>query len=60
MRKLLPEGETRVISGRVEQFGGHIQMPHPDHIAPLSDIAGVKTVGVPGVPGLFTVYGDKR
>ena len=44
LRKILPEGETRVISGRVEQFGGHIQMPHPDHIAPLSDIAGVKTV----------------
>ena len=44
LRKKLPEGEIRVISGRVEQFGGQIQMPHPDHIAPLSDIAGVKTV----------------
>ena len=28
----LPLGETRVISGRIEQYKGSIQITHPDHI----------------------------
>lgn len=28
----LPVGEKRVVSGKVEAFDGHLQMPHPDFI----------------------------
>src|SRR6201996_4168662 len=30
--KLLPPGERRVLSGRVEKFKDKLQMPHPDHV----------------------------
>ncbi|MDF1767159.1 ATP-dependent DNA helicase RecG [Maricaulis sp.] len=30
LSKLLPEGETRVISGKAERFGSEIQIVHPD------------------------------
>ncbi len=33
--RLLPEGEKRLISGRVEHFHGEIQILHPDFIVPL-------------------------
>ncbi len=42
--KTLPVGETRVVSGRIERFGAEIQMVHPDHIAPLADLASLTTV----------------
>lgn len=32
LKKLLPEGEVRLVSGRVEAFDGIPQMVHPDHI----------------------------
>ena len=37
LKKLLPPGEIRVISGRVEQYQGEVQMTHPDHVVPLSE-----------------------
>ncbi|NQW51395.1 MAG: ATP-dependent DNA helicase RecG [Rhodospirillales bacterium] len=37
LKKLLPPGETRVISGRVEIYQGEVQMTHPDHVVPLDD-----------------------
>jgi len=37
LRRTLPEGETRLVSGRVEHFGGEPQMTHPDHIATLEE-----------------------
>ncbi len=33
LKRVLPEGETRIISGKVEEFKGGRQMTHPDHIA---------------------------
>ncbi|MEM7190357.1 MAG: ATP-dependent DNA helicase RecG, partial [Pseudomonadota bacterium] len=30
LEKLLPPGGRRVVSGRVEFYDGHLQMPHPD------------------------------
>lgn len=30
--KALPEGARRIISGRIEDYNGAKQMPHPDHI----------------------------
>jgi len=32
LRKQLPEGETRIISGRTESYDGSLQMTHPDFI----------------------------
>ncbi len=34
IRRTLPEGARRIVSGRAELFDGVIQMPHPDHILP--------------------------
>ncbi|MCG6903073.1 MAG: ATP-dependent DNA helicase RecG [Rhodobacter sp.] len=34
LKKQLPTGQTRIVSGRVELFDGIGQMPHPDHILP--------------------------
>ncbi|MBL6652849.1 MAG: ATP-dependent DNA helicase RecG, partial [Reyranella sp.] len=35
LKKLLPVGETRVVSGKVEIYQGEVQMTHPDHVVPL-------------------------
>lgn len=37
LSKLLPTGQRRVVSGRVELFDGLAQMVHPDHVVQLSD-----------------------
>ncbi len=44
LTKMLPEGETRVVSGKLERFGGRLQMTHPDHIGPLEELARMKSV----------------
>ncbi len=44
LRKSLPEGEMRVISGRAEFFSGNLQVSHPDYILPVSDLEKVKKV----------------
>lgn len=44
LKKTLPEGETRVVSGRLEVFGKEIQMTHPDHIGTLAEIDQVMAV----------------
>jgi ATP-dependent DNA helicase RecG len=31
LKRLLPKGSQRLISGRVESYDGWLQMPHPDH-----------------------------
>ncbi|MFC4347013.1 ATP-dependent DNA helicase RecG [Kordiimonas lipolytica] len=35
LRKQLPEGETRIISGKLEHFQGDAQMTHPDYMVSL-------------------------
>ncbi|MBI5163333.1 MAG: ATP-dependent DNA helicase RecG [Magnetospirillum sp.] len=35
LRRNLPEGEWRVVSGLVEHFNNEVQITHPDHIVPL-------------------------
>ena len=32
LKKMLPVGERRLVSGRLEFFDGMAQMPHPDHV----------------------------
>ncbi|MBC7953735.1 MAG: ATP-dependent DNA helicase RecG [Rhodospirillaceae bacterium] len=44
LRRQLPEGEWRVISGVVEHFNNEIQMTHPDHMVPVSEQDQVMTV----------------
>ncbi len=39
VQKLLPTGQRRIVSGRVELFDGMAQMVHPDHVLP-EDEAG--------------------
>ncbi|WP_102223272.1 ATP-dependent DNA helicase RecG [Acidimangrovimonas sediminis] len=35
LQKILPTGQRRIVSGRVELFDGIGQMAHPDHILPV-------------------------
>jgi ATP-dependent DNA helicase RecG len=44
LKKALPEGEIRVVSGRIERFGDELQMTHPDHIASLDEVLALKRV----------------
>ncbi len=49
LEKALPIGRVRVVSGRIERYGDTLQMPHPDHIVPLEDVAKL--------PSIEPVYG---
>ncbi len=40
----LPIGQERVVSGRVERYGGQLQMTHPDYIATPAEVAQLKRV----------------
>jgi len=44
MMRHLPIGERRAVSGRIEVFNDLPQMAHPDHIAPVEDLASIQTV----------------
>ncbi|ARE38307.1 ATP-dependent DNA helicase [Rhodovulum sp. P5] len=37
LRRLLPEGGRRVVSGKVEIFDGMAQIVHPDHVLPVEE-----------------------
>ncbi len=37
LQKLLPTGQRRVVSGKLELFDGIAQMVHPDHVLPESE-----------------------
>ncbi|WP_370230630.1 ATP-dependent DNA helicase RecG, partial [Cognatishimia sp.] len=41
LKKQLPEGSVRLVSGRVELFDGVAQMVHPDHMLPLEEAAQI-------------------
>jgi ATP-dependent DNA helicase RecG len=34
IRKILPPGSQRIVSGRIDSFNGRLQMAHPDHVVP--------------------------
>ena len=44
LNQVLPEGDTRVISGKVEVYDGQRQMAHPDHIVPESQKDAIQRV----------------
>ncbi len=37
LTRALPEGEVRIVSGKVEKFGGELQMTHPDHMGKVDE-----------------------
>ena len=37
LQQVLPEGEKRIVSGRVELYDGMANMPHPDHALPVEE-----------------------
>jgi len=42
-RRLLPEGERRVVSGRLERYGERLQITHPDYVLPVGEAATIPT-----------------
>src|SRR5258708_16775315 len=44
LSKLLPVGETRVVSGRIERFRDQIQMTHPDHVVRPEEFAALASI----------------
>ena len=44
LERTLPVGETRVISGTIEDFRGEIQITHPDHICKIEEIDKLQSV----------------
>ena len=44
LTKTLPEGETRVVSGRAQVFGKELQITHPDHIGTLAELDRLQAV----------------
>ncbi len=41
LKKLLPQGSRRVISGKLELFDGMAQMVHPDHMLPVEQASDI-------------------
>ncbi|MGL4968412.1 MAG: ATP-dependent DNA helicase RecG [Inquilinus sp.] len=39
-----PIGQTRIVSGRIEQFQGSLQMPHPDRVGTLDERDAIAVV----------------
>ena len=37
LKRLLPEGSRRLISGKLEAYDGWLQMPHPDHVVAVEE-----------------------
>ncbi|MBB3981008.1 ATP-dependent DNA helicase RecG [Sphingobium fontiphilum] len=48
-RKLLPLGEPRFVSGKLESYGDALQMVHPDHVVPPEEAATI--------PARESIYG---
>ncbi len=44
LKKMFPIGSKKVVSGKVEEFNGIIQMTHPQHIADESNLDSVKKI----------------
>ncbi len=43
LQRLLPTGQRRIVSGKVEVFDGVAQIVHPDHVLPLAEADGIPT-----------------
>lgn len=47
IKRLLPEGSRRLVSGRLESYDGWLQMPHPDHVANVDRAEPGATAALP-------------
>jgi ATP-dependent DNA helicase RecG len=47
LKRLLPVGSRRLVSGKLEAYDGWLQMPHPDHVVPADDTAKTGTSSLP-------------
>jgi ATP-dependent DNA helicase RecG len=52
LKRLLPEGSRRLISGKLESYDGWLQMPHPDHVVAVD----AADDGVAKLPLLEPIY----
>ena len=43
LKRLLPVGSKRLISGKLESYDGWLQMPHPDHVV-AADSGGTGSI----------------
>jgi ATP-dependent DNA helicase RecG len=57
LRRQLPVGSRRLISGKVEAYDGWLQMPHPDHVVPVEALSPQAASASAGLPLLEPVYG---
>ena len=44
LQRLLPVGEERVVSGRIQYYGDEVQITHPDHIGTFEEIESLKAI----------------
>jgi ATP-dependent DNA helicase RecG len=44
IKRLLPLGEPRIISGRLEKYGTRLQMAHPDYVLQPSDVGRLPAI----------------
>ena len=44
LKNLLPIGQRRVVSGKVELYQGEVQMTHPDHVVPVEELESILRV----------------
>ena len=44
LETILPVGETRVVSGRIERYRDRLQMIHPDHIGRQAEMAAMRRI----------------
>ena len=44
LKRLLPVGAKRIISGKLEAYDGSLQMPHPDHVAAPDDVGDLPSI----------------
>ncbi|MGE5146778.1 MAG: ATP-dependent DNA helicase RecG, partial [Candidatus Eiseniibacteriota bacterium] len=44
LKRALPEGETRVVSGKVDHFNNEVQITHPDYVGTLEELETLRAV----------------
>ncbi len=47
LKRLLPAGAKRLVSGKLESYDGWLQMPHPDHVVALDPMHEGATSALP-------------
>ncbi len=42
LARILPVGQMRAVSGRIDRFGGELNMVHPDHVVPEEELPKIQ------------------